>query len=479
MLVPLYTRVFEPHVFGIVTELYAYVGFLLILLTYGMETAFFRFSQIEKNTTKVYSTALLPLFLSSSVFILLGFLFAQPIANSLQYPENPEYIRWFTLIVGIDALCAIPFARLRYQNRAFRFVLLKVINISVNLGLNLFFLVLCPYLIRAFHLNFIHYIYAEEIGVGYVFISNLVASGITILLLVSDLFTVRLRFERALFRKMLIYALPLLLAGFSGMINEMLDRLMLKMLLVVPPAVENKAVYIMSQIGIYGANYKISIFMTLFIQAFRYAIEPFVFSQDENKNSKKIYADIMKMFVILGLFVFLGINYFIDIVKYFIDKDYHSGLHIVPVLLGANLFLGIIFNLSIWYKLTNKTIYGAVIATFGALITIFLNIILVPLWGYTGAAWATFFCYFSMMILSFLLGRKFYRINYDLKAIVIYVLITVFLYFCDYFIALDNVFINYALKFLYLGTFGAFVIYKEDLRKNIENTYKKYVKRKS
>lgn len=421
LLVPLYTRIFMPEVYGVVTELYSYVVFLMVLLTYGMETAFFRYAELKNDTGRVFSSAMLPLFVTSLSFIVLTQLFAQPIANGLGYAAHPEYFRWFGLIVGLDAFVAVPFAKLRQQNKAMRFAGIKLLNIGTSIGLNLFFLLYCPAALKSNPESWVQSFYSPEIGVGYIFISNLVASILTFFLLIKDIFVIRFRFDKQLFREMLRYGAPLLVVGFAGSINEVLDRVLLKHLVVVPDDAAMPAHdYVMAQLGIYGANYKIAVFMTLFIQTFRYAAEPFFFKQAREKNAKPLYARVMTYFILFGLFIFLGIVFFLDIVKHFIGEEYHSGLHIVPVLLLANLFLGIVFNLSVWYKLNNLNRYGAYISLAGALITIVLNVILVPVAGYTGAAWATLVCYFGMATLSYFLSRRFFPIPYNLKKIGLY-----------------------------------------------------------
>ncbi|MBP8994525.1 MAG: oligosaccharide flippase family protein, partial [Bacteroidales bacterium] len=352
LLVPLYTRLFLPEVYGIVTELYAYVTFLLILLTYGMETGLFRFGNDKQNFNKVYSSILFSLTVTSSVFIIIVLVFLEPIASAMQYSEHPEYILWMALIVALDAFTSIPFARLRLENKAWKFAIIKLINICTNIGFNLFFLIYCPKLLNSNPDSFILNIYSPNIGVGYVFISNLLANIITLIILLPEIFNVKIKVDFKLLKTILKYSLPLLVAGFAGMINETLDRVMLKHL--VPEELNP-----MAQLGIYGANYKLAVLMTLFIQMFRYAAEPFFFQNKNESNARQLYAKATKYFIIFGLMIFLGVMFYIDIIKYFISPNYHEGLKVVPLLLIANLFLGIFFNFSIWYKLNDMTKYGA------------------------------------------------------------------------------------------------------------------------
>ena len=425
LLVPLYTRYFIPAEYGVVTELYAYVAFLVIILTYGLETAFFRFSQKEYDKKVVYSTSLISLIVSSILFIVLMTSCQQAIADWLEYSQNSEYVMWFALIIGLDAISSISFAKLREQRQAARFALVRLVNIFINIGLNLFFIIYCPYALENSlpTTDFVNSVYDPKVGIGYIFIANLFASGVTILMLLPEMIKSNWVFNTMLWKKMMWYALPLLVAGLAGMTNETIDRILLKQLL--PEGVDK-----MAAIGVYGAFYKISIIMILFIQTFRFAAEPFFFSQEKQHNSRKTYADVLKYFTILASLIFLSVMLYLDVVKHFIGSSFHSeeGIKIVPILLMANLFLGIYYNLSIWYKLTEKTGYGAILAIFGAVITLVLNIILIPKIGFVGSAWATLFCYFSMMIASLLIGRKHYAIPYDLKRVFTYITLSFGLY---------------------------------------------------
>ncbi len=410
LLVPLYTRYFLPAEYGVVTELYAYVAFLVIVLTYGLETAFFRFSKKENDVKVVYSTALISLLVSSLIFVVLMFAGSTSIASWMGYAGHTEYIEWFAIIIALDAVSSISFARLREQNKAVRFALIRLINIFVNIGLNLYFIV------------------HKEFGIEYIFISNLIASIITIILLFPEMLASVWRFDKVLWKKMMIYALPLLIAGLAGMTNETIDRILLKHLL---PNTDIAA----SELGLYGAFYKLSIIMTLFIQTFRFAAEPFFFAQEKEGGSRKIYADVMKYFTIVMAIIFLGVTIFYDIIKGFLGSEYHDerGFLVVSILLLANLFLGIYYNLSIWYKLTEKTKYGAYLSIFGAVITLVLNFILIPIIGFVGSAWATLVCYFSMTVASYFLGKKHFPIPYQVGRIALYSSNMLGIYFILYF----------------------------------------------
>ncbi len=426
-LVPLYTYQFlDTAEYGIVGEFYAYISFLNILFTYGMETALFNFSSKELNKDAVYSTSLISI-LSTSLILFLPFvLFPEKVAALLDHDSLGNYVFWTGVILFTDAICAIPFAKLREQNRPGRFALLKSINILINISINVFFLWFCknefdarnnepgsdPSLFGVF--------YDPSIGIGYIFIANGVANIITTLLLLPQFLIAKFVFDTTLWKRMMRYASPLIIVGFAGMINETLDRILLKYFIKGPDA--------MAQVGIYNACYKIAILMTIFIQAFRYAAEPFFFAHEKEKDSKKTYSRIMTWFVIACSVIFLGTMMNISWIQYFIGKPYRDGLEVVPILLLANLFLGVYFNLSIWYKLTGQTQYGAYITLFGAAITLAINIAFIPAFGFIASAWATFACYGAMMIASWLLGNKHYPVDYELKRILGYLALSVVLY---------------------------------------------------
>jgi O-antigen/teichoic acid export membrane protein len=432
LLVPLYTRYFTTSEYGDVTLLYAYAAFLLIILSYGIETAFFRFSQREPNKRVVYSTALISLLISSSLFV--GFIYfnAQSIANTLSFGQHPEYIQYFAFIIGLDTLSSISFAKLRELNQATRFALIRLLNIFINIGLNLFFIIYCPFAIKNNlpTAEFIQSIYSPSIGIGYIFIANLVSSVVTILMLVPEMSKSLWRFDKALWRKMMVYALPLMVAGLAGITNETIDRILLQYLLPADISA--------SEIGLYSAFYKLSIIMTLFVQTFRFAAEPFFFSQERERNAKQVYAQVMKYFSIVTAFIFLSVMIYYDLVKQFIGTSFHDerGATIVPILLLANLFLGLYYNLSVWYKLTEKTSYGAYMSLFGAAITIVLNLVLIPYFGFVGSAWATLCCYFLMALCSYFLGQKYYPIPYPLGRIAMYFGLVIGFYFLSAYLSL-------------------------------------------
>ncbi len=457
-LAPYYSFIFAPEIFAVFTNLYAFVAFFLVFLTYGMETSFFRYASKSENPDKVYSTSIISTFFTSLSFILLVVVFRNELASIINYSDHPEYILWFGIILGIDAFISIPFARLRLNNRPIKFASLKFINIGITIFLNIFFLSICPAILENNPDSFISAFYSSEIGVGYVFIANLLASVFTLILLIPEIFKVKLYFEKSILIQMLSYGFPILLVGLAGAINQSIDKVLLPFLL---PEDQNP----MYQLGVYGANFKLAVLMNMFIQAFRYAFEPFFFSQAAAKNDPKVYATIMKYFVIFGLVIFLGMVLFIDVIKVVIDTEYHDGLKIVPVVLMANLFFGIYFALSLWYKLTDMTSFGAYIAIIGAIISISLNFLLIPVLGYVGSAIAIFVCFLVMMVVSYFLGQKYYPIPYNIKRISSYFLLAGVLYLLSFFTTEISPFLKYSSHSIFMVIFivSVFILEKNEL----------------
>ncbi|HLG04183.1 MAG TPA: oligosaccharide flippase family protein [Bacteroidia bacterium] len=435
-LVPFYTYIFgNPADFGLNTEFYAYISFLNILFAYGMETALFNFSSSEQNKELVYSTSLRSLLVSSILLSLPVVFFAGQIAETLRYPGHADFVRWAILIVATDALTAIPFARLREQNKARRFATIKLLNIIINLAINFFFIGWCKWEYENNTGSALAELYDPSIGIGYAFIANLAANVFTLMLLSPELTKIRYGFDAALWKRMMRYSLPLLVVGFAGMTNETLDRILIKYLL--PPGIGEE------QLGIYGACYKISILMTIFIQAFRYAAEPFFFSRREEEGAPALYGKIMKYFVVFCLLIFIGTSLNLSWIQLLVGEEYRSGIAVVPILLLANLFLGMYFNLSIWYKLTGRTRFGMWLTLVGAAITLVLNFRWIPsahpvFGGYMGSAWATLICYGTMMILSYIIGQRYYRVKYDVPRILGYIALAVLLFLAGKFIAVTG-----------------------------------------
>lgn len=456
LLVPLHTALFDTADFGINTLMYSYVTFFNVLLTYGMETAFFRFSQKHDKPAQVYSTALTSLISTSLFFGLLFGVFSPQIASVINVPEHPEYVIYFTAIIALDAISAVPFAYLRQQNKALKFAIVKNINIFTNILLNLYFLLLCPYIQNEY--GMLLPLYNGTINIGYIFLANLIASIVTIPLLWKEILAIRnASFNKTLWREMLIYGLPLMVVGFAGMINETLDRIIISF--VYTDVQEG-----LRATGIYGANYKLSILMSLFIQAFRYAAEPFFFNHAKDNDKRHIYATVMNYFTLVCLALFLTVTLYIDVFKHFINNRYWEGLHVVPVLLIANLFLGMYYNFSIWYKLSDNTNKGAIISTIGAVITVMANIVLVPLLGYTGSAWATLICYVAMAIICYLMGAKYYPIPYQVRRLVGYIGFALALFLLSKYLPIPEGFVKYAVHAILLLSFVGITVLSE--RKN-------------
>jgi O-antigen/teichoic acid export membrane protein len=426
LLVPLYTYYFSAAEYGVVSEFYAYAGFFSVLLLFGFETGYFRFRDKEHPRRDVaYSTALIFVVLINLGFFLGILLINSQLSAALNYANHPEYVLYFSIILILDAIAAIPFARLRAEDRAFRFAGIKVIEILVTVLLSLFFIIYCPKIYAENPQSWIALVYNPAIGIGYIFIANLMASACKFLLLVPQLSGLAWGFDGELFGRMVRYSLPMVVIGFAGIINEMLDRVLLKYLL--PYDLQTN----MKMLGIYSACYKLSILMSLFIQAFRYAAEPFFFAYSDQSDARKVYAVVLKFFVIFCVFIFLLVTLFIDFFKYFVGDEFRAGLEVVPILLLANLCLGIYVNLSIWYKLTDRTLMGALVSLAGAVLTIVLNVWWIPILGYVGSAWATLACYGSMAVVSYLLGQKYYPVDYDVKRVIGYIGLGVGLYFAQ------------------------------------------------
>ncbi|MCU0421409.1 MAG: oligosaccharide flippase family protein [Bacteroidia bacterium] len=421
LLVPLHTALFSTAEYGVNNLMYSYVTFFNVLLTYGMETAFFRYAQKNENSKDVYTTALTSLLGTGFVFAIGITTLSSSIAALAGVGSFPSYITYFAWIIAIDAICSLPFAYLRKEGKALRFALIKNINIFTNILLNLYFLLLCPYIQQTY--GMLLPLYEGKVEVGYIFMANLIASLITVPLLAKEFLAIREgTFNKDTWRSLLNYGLPLMFIGFAGMINETLDRVILTFYY-------EDTQKGLEATGIYGANYKLAILMTLFIQAFRYAAEPFFFNHAAKHDKREIYATVMNWFVLVCLVLFLSVTFYIDVFKYFIaDESYWVGLKIVPTLLLANMFLGMYYNFSIWYKLSDQTKKGAVIAMIGAGITIAGNLILIPLFGYEGSAWATLICYFSMAVMCWIQGIKYYPIPYDIWRICKYILIALALF---------------------------------------------------
>lgn len=455
LLTPLLTGLLTMADYGEMSMVYSFIPFMNIVFTYGMETAFFRFAQ-NNDQKDVYNTSSLSLIFTSILFSVILILFRHPIASLLKVEGNPEYIVISALIIGFDALSTIPFAKLRLDGRPRKFAFIKVLGIVVNFISVYVFLSGFPDILKKDPHHWISVFYHKDWAVGYVFVANLLQSIVTLLLLQREFFGFRLKVNNELWKKMIIYGMPLILAGFAGMINETFDRIMLGWW--APAATEEAAKV---QVGIYSACYKLSILITLAVQAFRMGAEPFFFKQSTAENATKIYARVMKFFVITLCLMFLVVVLYIDIWKYFIRKPpMWVGLKVVPILLLANMFVGIYYNLSIWYKLGNKTIAGAYITLIGAAVTLLVNYIFIPHFSYMACAWATFFAYGSMMVVSYIWGQKRYKVPYAWKKLCAYIFIAVLVYFVHHSLTgkISGRWFNYGSATLLLFLYTLFIL---------------------
>jgi O-antigen/teichoic acid export membrane protein len=459
LLVPLYTGQFVAAEYGIVNEVYAVVAFVAVILPLGFEPAYFRYAAREEyNEKEVYQSALAVVTLSALSFIFIILIFTQPVANWMLYPDHPEYILWMSGALFFDALAVIPLARLRHRQRAMKFAVINLTGILVNIGLNA--LLVWYFLGAAVNGNIPSWLQwlDTNIGVGFIFIANFISSGVRFLLLIPSYSDFRLKFNRRLNLQLLRYALPLVVAAFAGVINETIDRRLLRVILQPLFGAEEA----LAQVGIYGAVYKLSIILTLFTQAFRYAAEPFFFRTDEGSNKKTVYADMMKWYTIVALLASLLVLLFLDIFKILIrTEEYWTGLYILPILLMANIFLGWIYNLSVWYKVIHRTAFGGFIALAGAGITVLFNYALIPSMGYEGSAWATFTAYGFMAVLSYALSRRHYKISYDLPSIFGYMVLAILLVIVDRYWIQNQATLLYIWKLMAMVVFVSIVAIKE------------------
>lgn len=421
-LVPLYVYLFPTEEYGIVTYLYGVTAVMLVILNYGMETGFFRFANKEDDPEKVYTTSLISVGTTSLIFLILLTVFLHPISDGLRLPNQSLFVWLIGATVAVDAFCNLPFAYLRYKNKSWRFAGIKLINVALNIGLNLFFLLLCP-LIWKSNPGFISWFYSpaggETFGIGWIFVANIISSYVILILLMPQLMGRLWRFSWGLLKKMLGYSWPLLILAIAGMLSQNMGQLLIPYLISDEESAR-------SMVGIYGANMKIAIVMVMFTQAFRYAYEPFIFSQAKKsgESSARMYADAMKYFIIFSWLIFLGVMFYLPVLRYFISPDYWEGLQVVPVMMGAEICFGVFFNLSLWYKLTDRTRWGMYLSLICFSIMLGLNIWLVPYIGipdgYMGSAWSALMAYFVVMALSYFLGRHYYPLPYEVKRILAY-----------------------------------------------------------
>ncbi len=459
VMTPLLTNTLDTGEYGDLSVMYAFAALLLVFFTYGMETGLFRFGSKDGQLKTVFSTAAISLLCSTLFLVPLLIFFSENIAVLLEKPNYGKFVRWFILIVAFDALAALPFAKLRLENRPIRFASIKILNVLIQLVLICFFLLLCPYLIDN-GVDWINNIYSKEIRLDLVFLANLIASIVVFLFLAKDFFSFKWEFDRALWKRMLIYALPLILVGFASVVTRQMDRIFLTKWL--PQNAEELT-------GIYSAGVKIAVLMSLFITAFNYAAEPFFFKNKNRKDSRDIYAKLGQAFAIVGSLGFLGILLYIDWIQILIGKDFREGLEVVPVLLLAYFGLGLFYNFSIWYKLTDRTRIGAWISMTGASITILINYIFIPTEGIMAPAYAALACYIFMATVSYLIGKKYYPIDYPIGRMLMYIFTAVGVYLLSTWIRpyLDEnlikiLVVNTLLFLSYLG--GLYLLEKDQLK---------------
>ncbi len=421
LLVPLYTATLSAAGggYGVITNVYAYTALLLVILTYGMETTFFRFANKDgEDPRRVYSTTLVSVGTTALVFVVLVLTFISPISAFMGYAEHPSYVWVMAITVAFDAFQCIPFAYLRYKKRPVKFAALKLANIIMSIALNLvFFLALPAWYESTGGEGFVSQIYSPEVGVGYAFYINLFCSGALMFLLVKELTGFKYVFDRALMRRMLSYSWPILVLGIAGILNQTADKILFPYIY--------KGADAHAQLGIYGAASKIAMIMAMITQAFRYAYEPFVFGKAKDRDNRETYAKAMKYFVVFTLLAFLAVICYMDILKHLIGSDYWSGLSVVPIVMAAEIMMGVYFNLSFWYKLIDKTIWGALFSGAGCLVLVIVNVVFVPRYGYMACAWAGFAGYGTAMLLSYFVGQKHYHINYPVKEIMLYVAVAI------------------------------------------------------
>lgn len=456
LLVPLYTVVLSAASggYGVVSNVYAYTALILVFLTFGMETGFFRFANKEgEDGEKVFANTLLFVGGLSLLFVLGGLVFLHPISALLGYPNHTDYVAMMLLVVALDSFQCVPFAYLRYKKRPLKFVGIKLLNIIGNIALNLFFLLLCPWLYQHYP-DAVSWFYNPDYLVGYIFVSNLITSSVQILAFWPELKGVSYRMDPDLLKRMITYSFPIMIFGLVGILNQTVDKM------IYPFLFDDRHEGLV-QLGIYSASSKIAMVMAMFTQAFRYAYEPFVFGKNKDKNSKQMYADAMKYFFIFSMLAFLSVMFYMDFLKYLVAPDYWEGLVVVAIVMGAEIFKGIYFNLSIWYKLTDETRWGAYFSLIGCGVILALNIWLVPLYGYIASAWASVAGYGVITLLSYWMGQKKYPVAYPLKSITVYFLLAAVLFIAGYYIPISSLVLRLLWRTLLLCVFIAFVLKKD------------------
>ena len=472
MLVPLYTAALPASSggYGVVSNVYAFTALMLVLLTFGMETGFFRFANKSgEDPMKVYANSLLSVGGVSLIFVLLCLLFLQPIANLLDYGNHPEFIAMMAMVVALDSFQCIPFAYLRYKKRPIKFAAIKLLSIIGGIGLNLFFLLLCPWLNVHFPAT-VSWFYDPDYLVGYIFISNLIISAVQMFFFIPELRGFAYKLDKALLKRMIVYSFPVLILGLVGILNQTVDKM------IYPFLFEDRQEGLV-QLGIYAATSKIAMVMAMFTQAFRYAYEPFVFGKDREGDNRKMYAAAMKYFLIFSLLAFLAVMFYLDLLRYLVARGYWEGLGVVAVVMLAEICKGIYFNLSFWYKLTDETRWGAYFSLIGCAIIVVMNIVFVPVYGYIASAWASVAGYGVIMLLSYWMGQKKYPIQYDLKSLGLYILLAAVLYVIGEQVPISDLVLRLAFRTVLLLLFVAYIV-KKDLPLSQLPVINRFIKKK-
>jgi len=455
ILVPLYTDVMPPGSYGQVIVIFSYFAIFNVFLAYGMETAFFRFYKESEHRKKVVTTSLISILGSTVLFLLIGVLFKGTLAELFSIPK--AYMNYFLGILVLDALVIIPFAWLRANEKPMRYAIVKILNVVVNLGLNVFLLLLLPKMAAAGSTGFLQKIYVPDFEISYILISNLVASAVTLALMIRVYLRKPYVFDVQIWKRMLKYAMPVMVAGIAFTINEVLDKILLEKLL--PQDIAS------AEVGKYGACIKLAVFMTLFATAFRMGIEPFFFSHSDTKNPQKAYAQITDYFVVLGSIILLAVVVFADVLKVIFVRDeaYWDAMPVVPIILLSSFFLGIYHNLSVWYKVTDRTKFGAYISMIGAVLTIIINVSLIQYFSYVASAVATLVAYGSMMFLSLYFGRMYYPIPYNFRKIIFYLGISILFSIISFYIFDRSLYAGIPLLLIFLGM--AYKLERDNLKK--------------
>lgn len=462
LLVPLYTAVLPAASggYGVVSNVYAYTALILVLLTFGMETGFFRFAnKQDEQPEKVYAYSLLFVGGLSLCFVTLCMLFLHPISSFLEYPDHPDYVGMMIVVVALDSFQCIPFAYLRYKKRPIKFAAIKLFNIIGNIGLNLFFLLLCPYLAQHAP-STVSWFYNPDYLVGYIFVSNLIMSAVQMFFFIPELRGFSYRMDRVLMKRMISYSFPILIFGVVGILNQTIDKM------IYPFLFDDRQEGLV-QLGIYSATSKVAMVMAMFTQAFRYAYEPFVFGKNKDADNRKVYASAMKYFFIFSLLAFLAVMCYMDVLKYMVARDYWEGLSVVAIVMLAEILKGIYFNLSFWYKLTDETRWGAYFSLIGCSILLLMNIWLVPLYGYVASAWASVAGYGVITLLSYVIGQKKYPVHYPLHSMFLYLLLAGVLFFLSQYVIIENLFFRLAFRTALLIVFVVYVLRKDLPVRNI------------